>query len=241
MGIVTAGAGLPFPELADAGLQLQAVLSLADMDVDVTDALFSAGFDVGRYQSLVMLGHVGSTLWEKVVRFELERTNPFDEVVIELLGAWFGEHHPEAEWEVLYPGTALLPLGRLAESAGWGSPSPLGLTVHPEHGLWMAHRVVALTNMGFDWAQPPAQLHPCDTCDGRPCESACPVGAVSFTAGFDIRGCGGHRIATGSECAYQCLARIACPIGALNRYVDDQMRYHYGIGLASIRVWLNGE
>ena len=56
---------------------------------------------------------------------------------------------------------------------------------------------------------------PCETCRGRPCLSACPVGAF-VVGGYDVPACAAHlKSAAGADCMERgCRARRACPVGA---------------------------
>ncbi|MGI9604967.1 MAG: hypothetical protein ACR2P0_02390 [Acidimicrobiales bacterium] len=225
------------PELAAEGLLLQGAIAIDDLGEDVRTTLAESGFDLTGSTSLVLLGQVGGRLWKRHVSRRLDMPNPFDDVTVELVSTWIENAHPNALFSIVYPGPAPVPLGRLAERLGWGSPSPLGLTIHPEHGLWIAHRIAFLTDLAFSRPQTPGP-HPCSTCADTPCVTACPVGAVSLNTGFDVEACSVHRIETGSGCAEQCFARNVCPVGGNNRYEPAQMRHHYASGLASIREWL---
>lgn len=226
----------PIGELAEKGLLLQAALPIDCLDLDFVRPLVAAGVDLALFNTLVLIGQAGPLLFDEVVSGHLFDTDPFDSVSVGLIEAWFGQHAPDASWLVVYPGSAVLPLGRLAEMAGWGRSSPLGLTIHPTYGLWLAHRVAFLTDISWDYREASAD-HPCDSCLNRPCETACPVGAVSLSGGFDVAVCLSHRAPIGSECEYQCFSRNACPVGATYRYGLEQMRHHYGSGLKSIREW----
>ena len=102
-------------------------------------------------------------------------------------------------------------------------PSPIGLLIHPVYGLWHSYRGA----LGFDEAlaipEPEAAQSPCETCAGRWCLSACPVGAFS-PAGYDVAACAGHlENAAGADCmSLGCRARRACPIGAEHPYSPEQ-------------------
>lgn len=227
------------PDLVDAGLILQAVIDI-DCAPDIAGTLVAAGVDIDRMRSLVLLGQAGTRLWDRHVRHNLDRADPFDDTSRDLVTTWFEHHHPNATWEVVYPGETLLPLGQLAEQVGWGRPSPLGLTIHSHYGLWIAHRIGFVTDLEFDRAPNPLEAaHPCDDCADKPCETACPVGAVSSTSGFDVLTCANHRAPVGSGCEFRCPARSACPVGLDYAYGDTQMKHHYSAGLTSIRRWLH--
>ncbi|MDE2017297.1 MAG: hypothetical protein KGI57_06300, partial [Hyphomicrobiales bacterium] len=119
------------------------------------------------------------------------------------------------------------PFQRWALAAGGVHPSPLGLLIDDVFGLWHSYRGA----LGFaDAIAAPAaraSRSPCEDCRGRPCLSACPVGA--FTGeGFDAKACrswlsGGQ----GGDCLTGgCLARRACPVGAEHRQGAEQAAFH---------------
>lgn len=226
-----------FPELAANGLLLQSSISVGDLPNTAAIALADSGFDLGEFETVLMFGQAGRTLWSTSVRHHLDRPNPFDDTAVELVEQHFGARYPNVSLTIAYPGAASLPLIRMAELVGWGRPSPQGLTIHPIYGLWIAHRVVALTSAALGPDPDPLADHPCDSCVGRPCESACPAEAVSLARGFFIEPCARHRIVEDSSCAYRCLAREACPVGAEFRYGPEQMHHHYSAALESIRDW----
>ena len=231
---------LPFPELAAAGLELQAALPIDDLAAPVVEALAADGVDLGAHRSLVLLGQRGRALWDRSVRHHLDADDPFDDTVRHLVENWFSHHEPDAAWSVVYPGSVRIPLGQLAATVGWGQPSPLGITIHPEHGLWIAHRIAFVCDLDLS-VEPSPGPHPCTSCVGTPCVAACPVDAVSITEPFALRSCAEHRAPAGSECELQCLARNACPVAADLRYGSEQMAHHYASGLRSIRAWLESE
>lgn len=101
-------------------------------------------------------------------------------------------------------------------------PSPLGLLMHPDYGLWHAYRAALLFDVPF--GQEPDQhadkpIHLCDACVGKACLKACPVDAHS-TDGFAYHRCLDHvRGPLGWPCRDGgCLDRNACPYGAGWRY-----------------------
>jgi epoxyqueuosine reductase len=231
------GAGPPIQELADQGFALQAVLDVAALPPWVSTPMRAAGIGTSRYTRLVMLGQAGSTLWDTMEHAGYEADDRFDEFSKRCVSGWIADAHPGAEHEVIYPGDALVPLGRMAELVGWGLPSPLGLTVHAEYGPWIAHRIVFLTDIDLALTAIDRLPHPCDTCVDKPCITSCPAGAVNANDPFDIGACASERVSEPTSCATQCLARNACPIGTQHRYGESQMRHHYGSGLDSIRLY----
>lgn len=117
----------------------------------------------------------------------------------------------------LFPfgGPPYRPFLRWAEATGRIWPSPVGMSIHDEHGLWMAFRGA----LGFHEARGELESaeaqRPCDTCAGKPCLGACPVDAFA-TGVYDVPACVAH-ISTpaGADCMAQgCRVRRACPVGA---------------------------
>jgi len=238
-------ATIVIPELAEAGLLMQGAIRVTDLDDFTVAAIAEAKISLEPYRSLVLLGQAGTRFWDLHAKHHLHEQHPFDHSARSVVASWFETQHPQASWVAVYPGDANVPLGTLAERLGWGMSSPLGLTIHPEYGLWLAHRFAFLTDIEFEsTAVDPktvATHHPCSTCVDQPCVSACPVAAVSLTRGYDVSVCAHHRIADGSDCRLQCLARNACPVGAAHRYGPAQMQHHYASGLESIVAWLKPE
>ncbi len=222
------------------GFVLQAVLDCSSLPEWATASLHEVGYDATLHRRLVLLGQAGTSLWERMDEVGYDSDDRCDDYSRSSVDEWFAAEHPDATNTTVYPGDALVPLGRLAELAGWGRPSPLGLTIHPAYGPWIAHRIALLTDLELPVASGPHGDHPCDSCIETPCVSACPVGAVSTAGPFDIDACATHRAGHDSACAYECLARNACPVGSDHRYGPVQMRHHYGSGLESIRRYATG-
>ena len=114
-------------------------------------------------------------------------------------------------------------------------PSPLGMLIHPEFGLWHGYRgAIVLDDLALGRQgdrvpdSPPLVSHPCDGCAETPCLSACPVGAFTNN-GFAAADCRSFlETETGQDSCMDsgCRARDACPVGQRHRYSDDQIRMH---------------
>ncbi len=132
----------------------------------------------------------------------------------------------ELEAVALHPfGETLWPFQRYAKAATGMQSSPLGLLIHPEFGLWHAFRAILVFHEHVVLDVPRKPIHACDSCDTRPCLSACPVEAFS-AEGFLVRNCRSH-LSSGKEpdCMSDgCRARAACPVGV--PYPDEQIRFH---------------
>jgi hypothetical protein len=184
--------------------------------------------------TLVLVGVVGGSCWDAFQSAEESRrdSDPLDRwsrrVVGELalaLGA-----------EALFPfaGPPFLPFIRWAQRAENVFPSPIGPLIHPDYGLWHAYRGALAFAQGFDLPAMDERPRPCDSCAGKPCLTACPVGAFS-TDGYDVPVCVAHVAGVhGAPClGGGCLARRACPVGATYQYTPAQMGFHMRAFLAA--------
>lgn len=178
-------------------------------------------------RAVLLLGHAGGSIWPRFRRWReaqpSDMADPLDRWsrgVIGDVAAAFGAR------AVSPSDRPYLPFQDWAMRAERLRPSPLGILMHPEFGLWHAYRGALL----FDDATAAAQIraeagtvarpaHACDSCVGKPCLAACPVGAHT-AAGFDHRGCLAHvRSDVGEPCMRAgCLDRNACPVGPSYRY-----------------------
>jgi ferredoxin len=131
-------------------------------------------------------------------------------------------------------------------------PSPVGALIHPVYGLSHSYRgALAFADepapreeLGeIDSLPIPSPLaapvdftapNPCDSCEGKPCLSACPVGAFS-AAGYAVEACAEYlRLPGGKDCMDSgCRARRACPIGRDYAQSPEQARFHMAAFLAA--------
>lgn len=203
-------------ELAALGFNLQGVVPAAGL----------TGTD---YSQLLVFAHGGSTLWRHVA---IEGDDPIDRFSIEQLSN-FMARIGVSDYEFLYPG-ADIDLLAVGERLGWYHISPLGIGINPVYGTWFAFRGVIAASTRFAESERVETESPCISCDEKPCVSACPVGAVQRDGAFLLDRCIEERSRRDSDCAYQCLARLACPVGSEHRYSSEQVNYHYRRSLASI-------
>ena len=223
--------------LADAGLNLCAVLDCAALPAGVATTMTAAGIPLAGYSRLVLTGHGGGRFWEKLKEFGWHTADPVDHYSLVVMQQFIDDYLKAPPVLLIYPAEYLLPLQQLGELAGWSQPSPLGLGINPEYGLWFAYRTAFLTNYQLPVTQSPASQSPCATCADKPCINTCPAGAVQSPGRFDVYACATFRLATDSACADRCLARTACPIGAEHRYTLEQVQYHYRYSLTEIREY----
>jgi ferredoxin len=114
-----------------------------------------------------------------------------------------------------------------ALKSGRAFTSPTGMMVHDTVGLMISYRGALHFTQELDIPTPLAPS-PCDTCAARPCISACPVGALSRSAPYDLNTCHSYLdTRAGGLCMAQgCAARIACPISYGAARHPDQSALH---------------
>ena len=129
----------------------------------------------------------------------------------------------------LYPftGPPWWPFQRWAQRAERLHPSPLGVLMHADYGLWHAYRGALLFSRTLDVPPLKAWSSPCESCRERPCLGACPAGALA-DGRFLTERCLNHVVsAQGIACRTRgCLARYECPVAAAHRYDTDQAVFH---------------
>ncbi len=188
--------------------------------------------------TLLMIGNVGPALWEVFPAAPEARDgapDPLDRWTRRVLG----DVAAGFEATALFPfgGPPYLPFQRWAMRAEPVAPSPLGLLIHPDYGLWHAYRGALAFAGPLELPAPASRARPCDSCVDRPCLSTCPVGAFSAT-GYDVPACTGHiASAAGADCLGEgCRARRACPVGRAYIYRPAQAALHMRAFLASNRT-----
>lgn len=189
------------------------------------DVLPGVGSNPAR--TVVLLGFGGGECWP-VFRASAEfadgQPDPLDrwsERVMRDLGSEF-------DARPLFPfgGPPWWPFQRWAQRADVLHPSPLGILMHREFGLWHAYRGALLFATEFALPAQAPWPSPCASCSTTPCITSCPAGAVK-AGGFDRIACAAHVASPqGMACRSGCLARARCPIGAAHRYGPEQAAFH---------------
>lgn len=176
--------------------------------------------------TLVLVGDVGGRMWPAFSATREEGPDPLDrwtrrvvDRVAERLGA-----------RPLYPfeGPPYLPFQRWAQRAEPVAPSPVGVLIHPEYGLWHAYRAALALTERIDVPAHAVRPVPCATCRDRPCLHTCPVGAFGAD-GYDVERCVDHVASeAGTACRdHGCLARRSCPVDRY-AYGPAQQAFHMG-------------
>lgn len=178
--------------------------------------------------ALVLVGRLGRQGWSAFAaapEYRDRLPDPLDRWSARIVGALAED----------LGGRALFPFGdppfwpfqRWAMRAEPVAPSPLGLMIHPDVGLWHAYRgALAFSGDLGDIAPPAPVASPCETCAAKPCLTTCPVDAFS-TAGYDVGRCAAHMESPlGALCRTDgCRARDACPVARGRRYADEEIRF----------------
>jgi len=174
--------------------------------------------------TIVLAGNAGPDMWEA---FSAAR-----DTSVTLMDDWSRDvFEPLAhsfQALAVYPfQKPYLPFQRWAQKAEPCQASPLGMFIHPDHGLWHGYR--GGLAFGERLELPPADNRPraCDNCEDQSCLSKCPVNAFS-SAGYDVPACIRHlNCSDGSDCMeLGCRARRACPEGQAAHYQPEQAQFH---------------
>lgn len=175
---------------------------------------------------LVMIGNAGPAMWPVFARERTPGGDPMNRWSRERVDAVAAELGADA----LYPfdGPPWYPFQRWAQRAEPVFPSPIGMLIHPEHGLWHAYRGALAFDREIEGLPERGEVaSPCESCADKPCLTTCPVGAFDGR-GYDVPACAGHlRRAEGADClGLGCRARRACPVGRQATYLPQQAAFH---------------
>ncbi|SJM35628.1 hypothetical protein [Mesorhizobium delmotii] len=179
-------------------------------------------------KSALLVGQAGAAPWPHFLRWKESRSrtiaNPLDTWSREVIGAVAETFGARAASPSDRP---YLPFQQWAMRAEGLRPSPLGILMHPQYGLWHAYRGALLFEDEIELPEPRDVIHLCDACVDKPCLKSCPVDAYSAD-GFAHKTCLAHvRGQNGAPCRTGgCLDRNACPYGAAYRYPPQVQAFH---------------
>ncbi|MGN6548647.1 MAG: hypothetical protein ACTHJ3_01950 [Pararhizobium sp.] len=183
----------------------------------------------GGEKTVILVGHAGGTIWPYFSAWRAndpgpECPDPLDRWSKQVIGAAAAAFGAQAVFPSDRP---YRPFQQWAMQAEGLRPSPLGMLIHPEFGLWHAYRGALLFDGAVAAPAASRPAHPCDSCRAKPCLTACPVGAFDG-AGYDVGACRSHLgSGRGTAClSCGCLARDACPVGRAYAYDEPQRRFH---------------
>ena len=215
-------------QLNKLGLNLIAIEKVGNLSSEFQDSLRKnqIGFDL--QDSIILLAHGGEELWRQLPHPIHEDDDPIDNFSLRAMRE-FADSVIDGECKILFPLTDyLLPLQKLSRELNLSRPSPLGLDISQNFGVWFAFRGMLITKRDIPSLVPRPFESPCLTCKSQECANACPVGAVKLNSSFEIKTCADYRFSDGSACADKCLARLACPYQSEHRYEILQTQYHMG-------------
>jgi len=191
--------------------------------------------------TIVLGGNGGGAMWPYFEEYAGRGENP--------LNAWSGDLFAQLAAQfgarAVSPadGPPFHPFQRWALQSGQAFPSPVGILIHPEYGLWHSYRGALLFAERLDLPAVVTPANPCEACREKPCLSACPVDAFQ-PGSYDVKRCAGHiggnksagksagtsagnSAGTSNDCRMTgCRARHACPVGQKHAYPPAQARFH---------------
>ncbi len=212
-----------------AGCNLSGVASVGDWDAAMKPERRSAARMPGA-QSILVVGSGGGALWNALLadlkknpRHLTHEAHPLDAFVRRkiheaepLLGTsprrWFWA---AAEADVH------IDFRLLGNLAGLGTQSRLGLLLNQRFGPWVGLRAACFLMEPIPAS--PAATSLCEGCPA-PCVQACP-GKAFPNGQWSVDQCSAfHNEST--HCQASCDSRRACPVGASERYPDEEIAYH---------------
>ena len=151
-------------------------------------------------------------------------SDPLDRWSARVIGGLAAAHGAKA----LFPfgGPPYQPFLAWARASGRAWSSPVGPLVHDVAGLFISYRGALALRERLDLPAPP-EASPCASCAKRPCESACPISALTPT-GYDVAACRAYIASTaGRDCLEAgCVVRRACPVSASHGRLPEQSAFH---------------
>lgn len=180
--------------------------------------------------TLVLVGNAGPLMWHA---FESARSEDRYAASTDPLDDWIKDVLSDVAARLgavpLFPfgGPPYLPFQRWAQRAEAVAPSPLGVLIHPDYGLWHAYRGALAFAERIDVPVPDSRPSPCVACSDKPCLTTCPVAAFG-PSGYDVPVCVDHiSAAAGADCLdLGCRARRACPVGQGFTYEQANAALH---------------
>ncbi len=175
--------------------------------------------------TVVLVGNVGPGMWSHFSAARPDCVDPLDTWTKSVVA-------PRADRfaaSVAYPNDKpYRPFQQWAMRAEPVTPSPLGILIHPEFGLWHAYRAALMFDgriVGLPTVQ--AAVSACESCIEKPCLNTCPVGAFDGKS-YNVPVCVTHmKSSDGRPChEHGCLARLACPVATKHRTTEAQRAFH---------------
>lgn len=218
--------------LTKRGLNIHAIFDLDSIPTRLYESIQNE-VDIKNNKQLIVLGHLGQSLWNSLKKTDINSKNPVDDFTQDVVHDFFRKNHPHSEYQIVYPGDAIIGLQAIGELAGWHYASPFKVGINNKWGSWFAYRAVIIADTTFSITQPLVAHSPCSSCSEKQCIKNCPAGALD-TEELNLDECIKFRKQKDSICRFSCRARVSCPVGSAFRYSDEQIQYHYAVSMKAI-------
>jgi len=177
--------------------------------------------------TLVLLAPGNDGYWVNVnsePEFSDGAANPVDRWSTRVIGDWATQLGATAHFPFGGPPYSPFLTWALANGRAWASPT--GPLVHDTFGMMISYRGALALPERLDIPAP--SPNPCTTCAEKPCLTACPVGALSAHAPYDVPVCKAHiGSVAGRAClSTGCLTRRACPVSLGAGRAEAQSAHH---------------
>ena len=139
--------GLRF--LNDNGLSLVSILDTQTLPSSLAEGIREQDISLEEFPRLILLANGGPRFWESFSADRPQVEHPMDHFSIQLTERFFKTYLPFVSTIQLYPQAYQLPIQQISRFAGWSFPSPLGMDIHSEFGLWYAYRSIYLVGTGI--------------------------------------------------------------------------------------------
>ncbi len=197
-----------------------------DHGLDVYGAFHPDKNDFSQAASIILLGPSAQfwTVFTASNIFQDKQSDPIDRWSIQVIS----NIAIELGARPIFPfnGPPYAPFLQWARASGRAWNSPVGMLVHELTGLMVSYRGALAFDTRLDL---PVQTYenPCDSCDTKPCLTACPVNALA-PDGYDVPACHAYLdTKAGNNCLTKgCIVRRACPASVGAHRLAEQLALH---------------
>ncbi|MGB1257077.1 MAG: hypothetical protein ACPG51_14510 [Thiolinea sp.] len=220
-------------DLAEQGFVLATAVGVQQLPAGVW--LSPAGICDG---TLLLTGHGGPLFWKKFKSSVPAAIDPVDHFSATVSEQLLQKYLPAVARRRLFPSLECpVNLMALGQAIGWHAPSPLGMGINADYGIWSAYRALWWLDAEIETAALPVAKPICSECVTQDCIQACPGNALELNKLPDLQRCADLRLQPESVCAETCVARMACPFAAEQCYTSEQMAYHYDLVRSQIHLF----
>lgn len=233
-------------ELSLVGLNLQATINLKQLPSNLVNQLSSISDKLDHYCQLILIGHAGRLLWQKVKAWQESKPSdaksqhPIDDFSRIHVEDFFAQRFSSDDFELIFPlsdeNQTHIGLQTLGEMAGWHNTSPFAVGINQQWGSWFAYRAVVLIKSDYLSSEVASSPSPCLSCTHHICVQSCPADALVGNK-LDLDRCISYRKVPDSRCKDRCIARMSCPVAGKHQYILEQIQYHYGRSLQTIEYY----